>query len=531
MLMHHLIEVGAQRHPDRVALKWVERDHALTYAQLWEQTLRMAGALHHLGIRPGDRVGVVAHNGSDYVVAMLGAWRLGAIAALTSVRLAGQLDAMLADHTPSVVVYTHDLHTPVVRAARQAGARAWVCMDGPMGDGALALGELLAAGYLPPADPKDESAIAHLAYTSGTTGKPKGACLRHEPTVRASRCIGERLRLRSGTISLGATALSSSYGLVANLLPVWAVGGTVQIMKQWSAEAGWQALDETGATYFPANPPLLTDVWLQSRTRGRPPRALQLGVSGGGAVPPALKRAWRDELRLPLVESFGQSELGGFMALGYPELEPDDAKLLRVGPPLPDKEVWITPLTPSHLPAVERRIADIHARCAPGEVGAVVLRGGCMAGYWNRPDKTTEVIRGDCLITGDLGFMDADGYLTVCGRASEVLRVDGQDWFPREVEDVMAEHLAIEAVALIGLPSDDRGGVDPVVALTWRGQATASEIELRTHLARRLPSHAARVRFCPVPAMPLTPTGKIAKPELVQLVLRGPQVPFAAATA
>ncbi len=101
----------------------------------------------------------------------------------------------------------------------------------------------MAAALPAPADPGDETAIAHLSYTSGTTGKPKGACLAHEPTIRAARCIGERLRIRGDDVSFGPTALSSSYQLVANLLPQLAAGATINVMGRWTAAAGFDAID------------------------------------------------------------------------------------------------------------------------------------------------------------------------------------------------------------------------------------------------------------------------------------------------
>ena len=122
-------------------------------------------------------------------------------------------------------------------------------------------------------------------------------------------------------------------------------------MGRWSQAAGFEAVDGVGATMFVGNPPLLEELLAESRPRGHPPGAAALRASGGGPVPSALKSAWRDELKIPLVESYGQSELGGFVALGYPELEPDSAKLMRIGPPLPDKEVAACDLEDRPLPS------------------------------------------------------------------------------------------------------------------------------------------------------------------------------------
>ena len=318
-------------------------------------------------------------------------------------QFAAELDCYIADHTPSVVIYTHDMVAAVRRAAKGvATVRHLVCMDGPQ-DGALSLPELMSAQLTAPADPWDEDAIAHLAYTSGTTGKPKGACLAHEPTMRAAKCIAERLRITGADDSFGPTALSSSYQLVGNLLPPLSRGASVHVMGRWNQSAGWAALDKTGASVLVANPTVLAQVLTESRTHGRVPGRLRMGLSGGGPVPPTLKKSWRDELQVPLVESFGQSELGGFMALGFPERVTEDVSLGRVGPALPDKEVRIVDANRASLP--------------PGRIGEIELRGGFMVGYWGRPEKTTESIGTGWLRTGDLGFIDRTA-ASPCGAAA-----------------------------------------------------------------------------------------------------------------
>lgn len=504
MLMHQLLIEGALRHPERTALVWVDRGKRLSYAQAVEQMERMAGVLAHLGVRQGDRVGVFAHNGMDYLLAMLGAWRIGAIAALVNVKFKDELAYYLDDHRPRVLVYTHDMRAAVDAAvARVPGIEHLVCMDGPQ-PGALALPELMAQGFAVPPGPGDEAAIAHLSYTSGTTGKPKGACLCHEPTVRASRCIAERLRLRGGDVCFGPTALSSSYQLVGSILPGLAVGAEVHVMRFWGEAAGWDALEAARATMLVGNPTILEELRAESARRGRTPGALRLGLSGGGPVPPTLKRAWRDELRLPLVESFGQSELGGFMALGYSELEADDRKLGRVGPALPDKEVWMVDAQGRRLP--------------PGEVGEIVLKGGFMAGYWGKPEKTREVTHEGLLRTGDLGLIDGDGFVTMRGRRSELLQVGGVAWFPRDVEEALCRQTGVRQAALVGLP-DGRGGHVPRAFVTCHDGQAPDPQALRDAIQRELSVDLAPLRIEHVNELPMTPTGKIAKAELRDRVL------------
>jgi acyl-CoA synthetase (AMP-forming)/AMP-acid ligase II len=505
MLMHGLLLAATERHPDKIAFHWVDRGRSLTYAQAADQMACMAGALHSLGVGRGDRVTIFAHNGLDYLIGMLGSWCVGAIAALVNVKFADALDYYFADHEPKAVIYTHDTHAVVRKAAAKVrSVQHLICMDGPE-EGAHSLPELLAARLSPPVDPGDESAIAHLSYTSGTSGTPKGACLMHEPTIRAARCIAERLRITCEDISFGPTALSSSYQLVGNLLPPLAHGCSINVMGKWTQASGWEALEAADASILVANPTLLTDLVIESHSRGRTPRRLRLGLSGGGPVPPTLKRAWRDELKLPLVESYGQSELGGFVALGYPVLEPDDARMPRIGPPLPDKEVRI--IGPDERPL---RI---------GEIGEMVLRGGYMWGYWNKPDKTKETLRGGWLHTGDAGLLDRDGFITMRGRYSELIEVRGRQWFPRDVEEALCREPGVRQAALIGVP-DPSLGQRPVAFVTL-DRPDVSPDGLKRSIVGVVEYDLASLEVRVLSELPMTPTGKISKGQLLDLVASG----------
>jgi long-chain acyl-CoA synthetase len=506
MLLHQLLRDGAERTPDKLALHWVDRGVRLSYSQAVAGMEHMAGALASLGLKRGERLTIFAHNGMDYLLAMFGAWRLGAIAALVNVQFAAELDYYFADHTPSLVIYTHDQADAVFRAAKSAGTvRHLICMDGAQA-GALSLPELMRAQLRPPPDPGDETAVAHLAYTSGTTGKPKGACLAHEPTLRAARCIAERLRISGSDDSFGPTALSSSYQLVGNLLPPLSRGASVHVMGKWTATGGWDAMDAADASLFVANPSLLREVLSESQSRGRVPGRLRAVLSGGGPVPPTLKRAWRDELNVPLVESFGQSELGGFMALGFPELVRDDALLARVGPALPDKEVRIVDADRNTLP--------------PGRIGEIELRGGFMTGYWGKPDKTAETIGTGWLRTGDLGLIDRDGFITMRGRRSELIETAGALWFPRDVEEAFCTIHGVAQAALIGV-ADAALGQRPYAFITALPDVSLEPETLKAAVAGKVNYDVAPMIVKVVTELPMTPTGKIAKGELAARLGQG----------
>jgi acyl-coenzyme A synthetase/AMP-(fatty) acid ligase len=506
MLMHELLLSGAECRPDELAFRWVDRDRSLTYGEAAEQMETFAGAFAHLGVGPGDRVTVVAHNGLDYLMSMFGAWRIGAIAAMVSVKFVDDLAYYFGDHQPKVIVYTHDIHDAVVAAAAKTGSvEHLVCMDGAMGK-SHSLPELVGAGFTAPPDPGDADAIAHLSYTSGTTGLPKGACLAHEPTVRATRCIAERLQITSDDVSFGPTALSSSYQLVGNLLPQLDRMASINVMGKWTRSTGYDALEAAGATMLIANPPILGEVLAESRIRGKIPGRLRMSLSGGGPVPPTLKESWRDELRVPLVESYGQSELGGFVALGFPRLGDDPPGETRIGPQLPDKEVRVVGADDRELPL--------------GETGELVIRGGFMKGYWGKPDKTAEATRGGWLHTGDIGVIDRDRFITMRGRRPELIEVKGTRWYPRDVEEALCRQEGVALAALVGVP-DPALGAQPVAFVTALDGAALDMERLRDAVRSETPYDPEPLVVRVIAEMPMTPTGKIAKAELAALAKGG----------
>jgi long-chain acyl-CoA synthetase len=493
-----LLAAQAHRRPDAPFLRWSDRGRVMTYAEVETAAAKAAGALRSMGVGPGDRVGLLAHNGLDYLVAMFGAWRLGAISAHISVMTGAELADYANSCTPKVLVYTHDLFDAVERdRTAMSSIEHYLCMDGAQ-PGAAAWGDIVGAADTLPIQSFDSSLPMHLSFTSGSTGRPKGAVLIHEHTVRATACIAERLGLGPDDHSLGATSPASSYGLVAHWLPGLHRGMTVGLRKAWDPVAVFDDIESTGVTFLASNPPQLKDLLVEARSRSRPPKSLRMVISGGEAVPAFLKRAYFDELGVVFCESYGQSELGGFVALARPT-RPADENLGAVGEALPDKEV---------------RVLDDQGMEVPiGEPGELCLRGGFMWGYWNEPEKTAVAVRNGWLRTGDLGRMTPSGHITTLGRYSERIDTPSGVVLPRPIEEaIMACSPVVRHVGVV----PGTAGPRAVVAL-WPEESSPAGVPRPTaddllSTYRTLPAGTGDQRLADIviiPTMPMTSTGKI----------------------
>lgn len=498
MRLHDFLLDGAMRRPDSIALHAFDSGEVRSFAAAVADMERIAAALAALGVVPGDRVGLFAPNRIEYPLAMLGIWRTGAISTHLSVQFGEQLDYYLDDARPKVLIHAAAGQPDIERhRASIAKVRHLVCLDGPAPGAHDWQQLLLDAGPAPP-DRVGGDQGAHLSWTSGSTGKPKGVLIGHAVTARACRAIAERLRLSHRDVTCGPTSLSSSYHLVANLLPGLFAQARVGLMAQWDPARAWDDFERHAVTVAPANSTLLAQLLDECRRRGRAPAALRLLLTGGVPTPPSQKRAWRDEFAITLAESYGQSELGGFIGLGYPDL-PADARLAASGPSLPDREVRV--FNP-----------ESGAQCGPEEVGEIAVAGGCMLGYWEKPEQTAQVVRDGWLYSGDLGHLDRDGYVFMRGRASDILQVDGHTLYPRDAEDAAYEHAAVLHAALVGVPRPD-GGHRPVLFLAPVPGATLTPARLAEEVARflvaRLEATGAAIAIRVLDALPLTPTSKV----------------------
>lgn len=390
---------------------------SVTYAEAEVRSDAVASALRARGVAEGEPLGLCAPDCVDLLLAILGAWKAGALPALIDPRTSeADLPYFLGDIRPRLAVTTADLRGRFAASGMEIVDFATVMANGGVGP----------ARHGP-------SAPLYLSYTSGTTGRPKGALLVSAPVTLGTACITERLGLTRGDTILATTPTSSSFQLVAAFLPAIHVGATIGLAAGVPAEELWDLVEARRATVLVAYPLTLADVVNAARAHRH--SSLRLALSGGSPLAPRIKRDYRERLGIPLLESYGQSEFGGFMALGSPY---DDERTTAdgfVGRSLPDRPAYV---------------ADADGREVPtGRVGEVTVPDGFFAGYWNNAAATAKTLAGGILHSGDLGVADGDGYLKVLGRVREAEAARRRGGFLREVEDACYEHPDVQHAVVV----------------------------------------------------------------------------------
>ena len=437
-----VLERACERHADRPALS--REGRTVSYAEVGERVPVVAANLAELGAANGSTVGICSPDSIEAWLTVFAVWRLGALPALIDARTPDDwLGYFVGDMDPAVVV-SDDENRP--RLAELLGIEAT-----PLRDVAGVGGTATA-----PSD-HDESSPLFLSYTSGTTGDPKGVVLTSGPVTLGAACIAERLGYGTDDVLVATTPVASSFQLVASAMPALHAGAHVVLAAGHSPREVWEDISAYGGTVLVAYPLTLADVVGLAR-ESQPAHGLRLALSGGSPLAPRIKRDYREHLDIPLAESYGQSELGGFMVLGAPG--DNSAPEGFAGRPLPDRLAYVADADNRELPA--------------GEVGEVVVAEGFFGEYRNKPGAYAKTTAGGVLHTGDVGVASAEGHIKVLGRVQEADAAQHRGGFLREVEDVAYDHPAVRHASVV---IDGAGEVRCFVELSSAGSADEAEIE------------------------------------------------------
>ena len=493
------LEAGCRDHPDRDALVWGDR--VLTYAELDLRVAAAAGGLTSLGIGPGDRVACSLTNQPALVEAFLATQRLGAVWLGVNTNLTpDEAGWLLADADAAVVVVGSD------RAGIGRG-RQTITMD-PTGNGNDDWAELVDAGRPAPTVQVDPHAPAAIAYTSGTTGRPKGAVhSQHNllwPGISSRRSYPAIDGERHGT-ALALTILN-----ILALGPLWAYlrGTTAVLVHRTDAVGLAAAVRRHRINRITLVPTMAHDLVAHPEVDREDLATLTQTIIGAGHSPPALRAAW--------LEKFGSRALAGY---GLTEA-PTGVTREHVDRPTRDDGAGY-PLEPVRVVVVDDDDREV-PHGGTGEVCLAPVTEGRwagtwtpMLGYWNNGEATAEALRGGMLHTGDLGLLDEHGQLVIRGRRTEMILRGGANVYPVEVERVLLEHPDVEEAAVLGLP-DDRLGEVVVACLVPSGHADPDTLagKVATFCRDRLARYKVPEQLVVVGALPRNAMGKVVKAEL-----------------
>jgi fatty-acyl-CoA synthase len=485
--------------PDRTAL--LDPHRALTYAELADRTARYAGALRRLGVGPGDRVAYLGVNAVEVFETFFATWLLGAVAVPLNYRLSGaEIRYMLDDSGATVLVHSADTDALVADAAPlPAGLRVLAVHPASCPAGGSDYAAEIAAGPALPAEPPvslDDPAL--ILYTSGTTGRPKGAVLTHGSLTWNTVNFLAHVDVLSTDRALCIAPLFHCVGLGQVTLPTLFKGGSVEVLPKADPGLVLDRVSAAGITSFSAVPTMLQMMCEHPSWDTADLTSLTLVQYGGSPVQERVARAWLDR-GVRLIQGYGMTEAspGVYMAthdgtlthatsVGVPHFFTDVA-LLRDGRPEP----------------------------VGGEPAELVVRGPhVFAGYWNRPEETeASFVDEQWFRTGDVLRVDDDGWAHVVDRVKDMYISGGENVYPAEVEAVAVQLDAVANCAVVGV-ADKRWGEVGTAYVQVREGATLTEAELRAHLEANLARYKVPRYIELVPDLPRNATGKIRRVEL-----------------
>jgi malonyl-CoA/methylmalonyl-CoA synthetase len=447
---------------------------ALTHGELDARAARVGGFLRARGVEAGDRVLLCAPTSMALVVAYLGILRIGATAMPCDAALtAAELKHLLEDGEPVAAFVAPDVRE---RLAEAGDVKTVVAMDG------------LEALDGEPVAPEPDPGPAMLAYTSGTTGAPKGVPLTHANVLASTRGVVKAWRWSADDVLVHALPLSHQHGLSGVHLSLLC-GSRAVVFGRFDPAKLTGAVGEHRATVLFAVPAMYERLDAWEGIRDADLGSLRLAVSGSAPLSPALAQRVQGWLgQLPL-ERYGSTEAGLDVSNAYD------------GPRRPGRVGWA-------LPGIEVRL--------DGEAGEILVRGPqVFGGYWRRPDATAEALTGDGWFrTGDLGRLDDDGSLEITGRSKELIISGGLNVYPREVEAALEDHPAVAQVAVAGVPSE-RWGEEVVAFVVPAGDLDGDA--LIAHARERLSSYKCPKRVVALDELPVNRMGKVRRDALAEM--------------
>lgn len=506
MYLTQALHRAVQQHPNRIAVRFEAREH--TFREFALRVACLAGALKALGMQDGDRVAMLALNSDRYLEYQMAVPWGGGVLNPCNIRWSVAEIAYSLDDSGSTILLVDDSFVPMAKQLRQvAGTVREVvyCGDGPVPEGMHGYEQILAM-----ASPSEDAGrrgedLAGIFYTGGTTGFPKGVMLSHTNMCSSGLALrAEGLATPGGTFLHCAPMFHlADMGLA---LPHWIEGNTHAIVPAFNPEAVLDAIERCRVTHALLVPTMIQmTVDHPTMLKPRDIGTLKTIVYGASPISEAvLIRAMAALPGVEFVQAYGMTELAPLAAINpayYHSVEGRKLGKLRAA----GRASFCT----------EIRIVDSDGKEVPrGTVGEVAVRGpNVMQGYWNKPEQTASAIRNGWMHTGDGAYMDEDGFIFIADRLKDMIISGGENVYSAEVENALAQHPAVAACAVIGIPSPEWGETVHAVVIIKPGQSATPE-DLMEHSRKRIASYKCPRSIEFRDALPMSGAGKVLKTKL-----------------
>jgi long-chain acyl-CoA synthetase len=493
---------AAQRFGSKPAL--VTDDRTVTYSELSELCDRVAGGLHEIGVRPGDRISLYSQNRWEWVVAYHAALRAGAVVNPINVMLTAEEVAFVLNDCGAAAIFTAGEKAEVIAGlTRTVPTLRRVISFDPAGGGVTGFEELLGSRATPPEVPRPAPAdLSTIGYTSGTTGHPKGAMQSHRAVFLNSAALFAVQTRTERDVMLNALPLPHVYGNIV-MNGTFMVGATLVLMERFDPARALAGIQRHHATVFDGVPTMYMMMLADPSLPGTDLSSLRLCAVGGQTMPAVKMAEWERRSSVPLLELWGMTELGGAGTSNCSYMPNVHGS---IGFALPGAEARIAAL------------GDAAVTVPDGEPGELMIRGPLvMLGYYGNEKATRATIEPDgWMHTGDIATRDDEGHYFIVDRRKDLIITGGFNVYPAEIERVVAAHPAVAMVAVGSVPDETLGELARAYVVLRPG-ATATQEEIIEHCRPHLAAYKRprSVRF--VPDLPKTSTGKVMRRELKTL--------------
>ena len=487
--------------PNREALIELATGVHYTYAELNQRANRAANFLRETcGVEKGDRVSILAHNTVAYVDLLFGVAKIGAILAPLNWRLTSrELIYIFNDCQPKVLIVGPEFVSVYNEMKDSIKVEHLISIEGAdvPGESYEKLIDQASAG-----EPRSPAIVGDdpvcILYTSGTTGRPKGAVLPHRQVIWNSINTVMSWGLNEDDISPILTPMFHSGGLFVFLVPLFHVGGKLLLGRTFDPDASLKLIVDEKCTVI-LGVPTLFQVWMNSTQFANADFShVRFFISGGAPCPPSLIQAWSEKKGVVMRQGYGLTEVG----VNCFSMTDEDAlrKLGSVGKPIFHSDM---------------RLVDENGKDVPvGATGELIIKGDHVCvGYWNNDEATKQSLKNGWFHTGDMARMDEEGYFYIAGRFKDMIISGGENVYAAEVEAIFREHPAVADAALIGQPDEKWGEVGLMIVACKPGQTVTGE-ELIQFCQGRLAKYKIPKRVEFVDALPYSPYGKVIKAEL-----------------